>query len=69
MTNISIKLTNLSEIMKNSNTETNTETNTEIENYIDQLTDVEKQILNTAYKMLGSSFDISKSIGFLEWKK
>ena len=65
MTNISIKLTNLSEIMKNSNTETNTE----IENYIDQLTDVEKRILYTAYKMLGSSFDISKSIGFLEWKK
>ena len=35
--------------------------------YIEQLTPVERTILNTAHKMLGSSFDISKSIGFLEW--
>ena len=40
-----------------------------IENYLEQLTPIEKLILETAYKMLGSSFDISKSIGFLEWKK
>ena len=40
-----------------------------IENYVEQLTPIEKLILETAYKMLGSSFDISKSIGFLEWKK
>ena len=44
------------------------ETATEIQNYITQLNDVEKKILNTAHKMLGSSFDIVKSIGFLEWK-
>ena len=45
----------------------NTETN--IQAYIDQLTPTERTILDTAHKMLGSSFDIVKSIGFLEWKK
>ena len=48
--------------------ETATKIETEIQNYITQLNDVEKKILNTAHKMLGSSFDIVKSIGFLEWK-
>ena len=39
----------------------------EIKEYIEQLSDIEKNILITAEKMLASSFDICKSIGFLEW--
>ena len=40
-----------------------------IQNYIDQLNDIERLILKTAENQLDSSFDISKSIGFLEWCK
>ena len=40
-----------------------------IQNYIDQLNDIEILILKTAENQLDSSFDISKSIGFLEWCK
>tara|TARA_R110002074_G_scaffold206668_1_gene375097 strand:- start:84 stop:260 length:177 start_codon:yes stop_codon:yes gene_type:complete len=38
-----------------------------IKNYINQLNDVEKLIFKTAENQLDSSFDIFKSIGFLEW--
>ena len=40
-----------------------------IKKYISQLTEVEKLILETALNQLESSFDISKSIGFIEWLK
>ena len=35
--------------------------------YIEQLSEKEKKILNKAKEILGSSFDINKSIGFQEW--
>tara|TARA_R110002074_G_scaffold387329_1_gene569450 strand:+ start:585 stop:758 length:174 start_codon:yes stop_codon:yes gene_type:complete len=38
-----------------------------IKKYVDQLNIVERLILKTAENQLDSSFDISKSIGFLEW--
>jgi transcriptional regulator CtsR len=41
----------------------------EIEEYLAQLTEQERVVLEIAKAHLGSSFDISKSIGFLEWKK
>ena len=40
----------------------------EIEKYIETLTEQEKEVLKIAITMLGSSFDIKKSSGFLKWK-
>jgi len=40
----------------------------EISNYINSLTDQEKQTLEIAKSHLGTSFNIKKSIGFLSWK-
>jgi len=37
--------------------------------YIASMTSKEKLALKIAYKRLGSSFSIKKSIGFLKWKK
>jgi hypothetical protein len=44
------------------------EAQTEITNYINSLSKHETQTLEIAKSHLGSSFTISKSIGFLEWK-
>ena len=41
--------------------------NEDIESYINQLSEVEKIAYEIAKKMLGSSFNIEKSIGFLDW--
>ena len=38
-----------------------------VEQYINQLSEVERIILKTAQQQLESSFDIFKSIGYLEW--
>jgi len=40
----------------------------EISNYISSLTEQEKQTLEIAKSHLGTSFNIMKSIGFLNWK-
>jgi len=40
-----------------------------VEKYIEQMTPEEKIAYNIAKKNLESSFDIEKSIGFLEFKK
>lgn len=40
----------------------------EISNYIKSLTKQEGQTLEIAKSHLGTSFNINKSIGFLEWK-
>ena len=45
------------------------ETDKEVNAYINQLSIQEKIVLNIAKSHLGSSFDIEKSIGFLEWRK
>ena len=45
------------------------ETDKEVNAYINQLSIQEKIVLNIAKSHLGSSFDIVKSIGFLEWRK
>ena len=39
-----------------------------INEYIEQLNEQEQLILNIAINHLKSSFDIKKSIGFMEWK-
>lgn len=49
--------------------ETDKETDKEVNAYINQLSIQEKIVLNIAKSHLGSSFDIEKSIGFLEWRK
>lgn len=41
----------------------------EIEAYISGFTEQEKIVMNIAQEHLESSFDISKSIGFLTWKQ
>jgi hypothetical protein len=38
-----------------------------IEEYISEFTEQERIVFNIAKEHLGSSFDIEKSIGFLEW--
>ncbi len=40
-----------------------------LKEYKSQLTEQENIILDIAIEHLGSSFDITKSIGFIEWKK
>lgn len=40
-----------------------------IEQYLKSLNEQELLILNLAKQHLGTSFDIEKSIGFIEWKK
>ena len=40
-----------------------------IEQYIKSLSEKEYQAYMIAKSHLGSSFDLEKSIGFLEWKK
>lgn len=39
-----------------------------IDEYIEQLTEQERLVLEIAKNHLESSFDIIKSIGFMEWK-
>lgn len=46
-----------------------TEDNKYSEEYIKTLTDDEKLVINIATKTLESSFDITKSIGFIKWKQ
>ena len=41
----------------------------QIEAYINQLTPTEKKALEIARRNLESSFDIVKSIGYLDWLK
>jgi hypothetical protein len=40
----------------------------DITEYINQLTPIEQIVLKIAEEQLESSFDIKKSIGFVEWK-
>ena len=40
---------------------------TQEEKYIDQLSDVEKKILEIAQDHLETSFNVKRSIGFKEW--
>ena len=40
----------------------------DIKEYLEQLSEKEKKILNRAKEILESSFNINKSIGFQEWK-
>ena len=39
----------------------------DIKNYIDQLTEQERIVFEIAKQHLESSFDIVRSIGFIEW--
>ncbi len=40
-----------------------------IESYLSQLTEKEKTALEIAKRILGSSFDVSRSIGYLKFVK
>lgn len=41
----------------------------EIDAYIAQLSPMELRVLDIAKRLLESSFNITKSIGFIEWQK
>ena len=41
----------------------------DMEAYVLQLDEDEKKVLAIAQQHLGTSFDMAKSIGFLEWRK
>jgi len=43
--------------------------NEEVQEYIEQLNEMEKITMEIAIKHLESSFDVEKSIGYLNWKK
>lgn len=47
----------------------NQETKELIINYINQLTPIEKQAYTIGKQHLGSSFNVVKSNGFINWKK
>jgi len=40
-----------------------------MESYLSQLTEKERVAMEIAKRMLGSSFDLSLSIGYIEYKK
>ena len=42
-------------------------TQKDVNRYIESLTDIQKKAYEIAKEHLGSSFDITKSIGFLKW--
>ena len=42
---------------------------TDLEEYVKQLNEKEKMALKIAQEHLGSSFNLEKSIGFIQWKK
>lgn len=44
-------------------------TETDVQNYIAQLTEQEKHILEIAKIHLETSFDIVRTVGFIEWFK
>jgi hypothetical protein len=41
----------------------------DVQSYLNQLSDIEKIACNIAKDHLGSSFNLTESNGFLEWKK
>ena len=45
------------------------EQSSDVQMYIKQLSELEKNVLKIAEEHLGSSFKITKSIGFINWKK
>ena len=51
------------------NNNPNIDESTDIQEYLEQLSENERKIIETAKEVLGSSFNINKSIGFEEWKK
>ena len=48
---------------------TDNDESTKIQDYVAQLNDREKKAYNIAEKILESSFDIQKSIGYQKWLK
>ena len=40
---------------------------TKVEEYLNQLTEKERKAMNIAKEILGDTFDIIKSIGFIKW--
>ncbi len=56
--------------MNNPSMNTPKKTNSElVEIYMDQLEPIQRKALDIAKNHLGTSFNISKSNGFVEWKK
>jgi hypothetical protein len=48
---------------------TTTMSNDEIETYLNSLNELEKKTLDIAKSHLGTSFNIKKSVGFIQWKQ
>lgn len=56
-------------IEKEKENKDNTENSLDTQEYLEQLSEIERKIIETAKEVLGSSFNIYKSIGFETWKK
>lgn len=56
-------------IEKEKENKDNTENSLDTQEYLEQLSEIERKIIETAKEVLGSSFNIYKSIGFKTWKK
>lgn len=48
---------------------TTTMSNEEVESYLNSLDALEKKTLDIAKSHLGTSFNVRKSIGFIQWKQ
>ena len=51
------------------NNDSNIGNSRDIQEYLEKLSKTEKEVIEIAIEVLGSSFNIKKSIGFEEWKK
>ena len=51
------------------NNDPNIDNSRDIQEYLEKLSKTEKEVIEIAKEVLGSSFNIKKSIGFEEWKK
>ena len=40
----------------------------QIDNYLEQLSEIERNVIIIAEQVLGNSFNINRSLGFIEWK-
>ena len=48
---------------------TTTMSNDEIKSYLNSLNELENKTLDIAKSHLGTSFNIKKSVGFIQWKQ
>lgn len=55
-------------MINNNDTNIITDNNEEITKYLEELSEIERKIIIIGKEVLGSSFNISRSLGFIKWK-